>query len=524
MRATDFRNAERLLCVPLAFALVGVLLGTLLASAAAEEFDLTTATIEDINEAFDAGTLTSEQLVQMYLDRITAYDKTGPAINAMIYVDPKALEFARELDEERGEQGPRSRIHGIPFILKDLFDAEGQPTTAGFVGLEGSMPWRDGWVAGKLRENGGIILGKTNLNDWFARAPWGASTLGGQTLNPYALEYVPGGSSAGSGAGIAAAFAQVGFGSETGVSIRNPTSENNLVGLAPTLGLVSRTGMVMNALTHERGGPMARSVYDMAATLEAVAGFDPEDLVTMAARGNIPEGGYVQFVDPENGLQGARIGVLRDMFRSGPIHEDALALIETAIEDLADAGAYVIDPVSTGLPLLSLATNTRVSRWEKKAATDYYLSGLGPDAMYKDMTEMIAANPEYLDRLADRDAVDDLDSNPAYLARIKNREMMAQAVISLMEELQLDALVFPFKTLPASKIEDGWSNREGDNALSSQTGFPGLLVPAGFTKDNLPIALEFLGRPFSEPTLIKLASAYEAASEHRKLPESTPPL
>lgn len=492
--------------------------------ASSKVFDLTTATIKDINEAFDSGALTSEKLVQMYLDRIAAYDKKGPAINAMIYVDPDALEIARELDRERATSGPRSKIHGIPFILKDLFDAEGQPTTAGFVGLKGSMPWRDGWVAGKLRENGGIILGKANLNDWFARAPWGASTLGGQTLNPYALDHVPGGSSSGSGAGIAAAFAQVGFGSETGVSIRNPTSENNLVGLAPTLGLVSRTGMIMSALTHERGGPMCRSVYDLAATLEAVAGFDPEDLVTMASRGKVPEGGYVQFVDPDNGLRGARIGVLRDMFRSGPLHEEALALIETAIDDLEKAGATVIDPVSAGLPLLSLATNTRVSSWEKKAATDYYLSGLGPDGIYRNLTEMIDANSELLERLRDRDKIDDLDYNKEYLSRLKNRELMGKALVRLMDEFELDALVFPFKTLPASKIADGWSNREGDNALSSQTGFPGLLVPAGFTGENLPIALEFLGRPFSEPTLIKLASGYEAVSAHRKLPENTPRL
>ncbi|MDQ8204683.1 amidase family protein [Pelagicoccus sp. SDUM812003] len=513
----------RLNYLSLAF-ILALQIGLSASSLRAESIDLANATIEDINKAFDAGTLTSEKLVQMYLDRIEAYDKEGPAINAMIYVDPKALEFARELDKERAEKGPRSTIHGIPFILKDLFDAEGQPTTAGFVGLEGSMPWRDGWVAKKLRENGGIILGKTNMNDWFARAPWGASTLGGQTLNPYALEYVPGGSSSGSGAGIAAAFAQVSFGSETGVSIRNPTSENNLVGLAPTLGLVSRTGMIMNALTHERGGPMSRSVYDLAATLEAVAGFDPEDLVTMASRGHVPEGGYVQFVDPESGLQGARIGVLRDMFRSGEIHEEATALIETAIEQIEEAGATVIDPLSTGLPLLSLATNTRVSAWEKKAATDYYLSGLGPNARYKNMTEMIDANPDHLERLRERDQVDDLDFNGPYLSRLKNREMMGEALIRLMDEYQLDALVFPFKTLPASKIADGWSNREGDNALSSQTGFPGLLVPAGFTEENLPIAIEFLGRPFSEPTLIKLASGYEAVSKNRKLPENTPPL
>ena len=486
--------------------------------------DLADATIEDINKAFDAGTLNSEQLVQMYLSRIEAYDQSGPAINAMIFVEPNALEIARNLDKERSESGPRSKIHGIPFILKDLFDSLGQPTTAGFIGLKGSMPWRDGWVAKKLKENGGIILGKTNMNDWFAEAPWGASTLGGQTLNPYALEYVPGGSSSGSGAGIAAVFAQVSFGSETGVSIRNPTSEANLVGLAPTLGLVSRTGMTMNALTHERGGPMCRSVYDLAATLEAVAGFDPEDLVTMASRGKVPKGGYTQYVDPDTGLVGARVGVLREMFRPGEVHEEATSLIEVAIDQLKQAGATVIDPISTGLPLLSLATNTRVSAWEKKAATDYYLSGLGPDAMYKDMTEMIEENPEHLERLRERDNIGVLDFNESYISRLKNRDMLGNALIRVMDEFQLDALVHPFKTLPATKIVDGWSNSEGDNALSSQTGFPGLLVPAGFTKKNLPIALEFLGRPFSEPTLIKLASGYEAVSKNRKLPETTPPL
>lgn len=489
-----------------------------------DSLDLASATIEDLNAAFDSGALTSERLVQMYLDRIEAYDKAGPAINAMIYVNPNALAEARALDAEREESGPRSKLHGIPVILKDLFDTEGQPTTGGFVGLEGSMPWRDSWVSRKLREGGAVLLGKANLNDWFARAPWGASTVVGQTLNPYALEYVPGGSSSGTGAGIAAVFAQVGFGSETGVSIRNPTSENNLVGLAPTLGLISRTGMIMSAPTHERGGPMTRSVYDLAATLEVVAGFDSEDLVTMASRGHVPEGGYTQFLDPESGLKGARIGVLREMFRSGPIHDEALALIETALGQLKEAGAVVYDPVNTGLPLLSLSSSTRVSNWEKRAATDYYLSGLGPDAKYGSFLEMIDANPEQLERHRERALLDDLDSNPEYLARLKSREVMQQAILRLMDEYQLDALVFPFKTLPASRIADGWSNREGDNALSSQTGFPGLLVPAGFTEANLPIALEFLGRPFSEPTLIKLASAFEAVSKNRKLPESAPPL
>jgi amidase len=491
----------------------------------AEVFKLETATIAEINAAMDAGALSSEKLVRMYLQRIEAYDKKGPAINTVISLQTNAIEIAKALDQERITQGRRSELHGIPVILKDLFDTYDMPTTGGYLPLKNSQPWRDGFIVNKLREAGAIIFAKVNTLDWFSSQPWGSSTMIGQTKNPYALEYVPGASSSGTGAGIAAYFATVGFGSETGVSIRNPTSENNLVGLAPTLGLISRTGMIMSALTHERGGPMTRSVYDLAATLGIVAGFDAEDLVTMASRGKVPKGGYTQFLDPENGLRGARIGVLRDMFRSGPKHEEALALIEKSILDLKSAGATVIDPLSTGLPLLSILSETRVSLWEKKLATDYYLAGLGPNAIFKSTAEMVAANPELVSNSMKQTLeFGPLEFEPEYLARLKNREMLQSAITSLMDQYQLDALVFPFKTLPATKISEGWSNREADNPLSSQTGFPGLLVPAGFTGKGLPIALEFLGRPFDEPILIRLASAYEHVSKHRKTPRHTPPL
>jgi Asp-tRNA(Asn)/Glu-tRNA(Gln) amidotransferase A subunit family amidase len=504
--------------------LLAFFLGLAAAPLPAATFDLQSATIADIQAAMDSGSLTSEKLVQLHLARIEAYDKTGPAINTIIHLNPHALDEARALDLERRTKGPRSPLHGVTVVLKDLYDVEGMPTTGGFVGLKDSMPWRDGWVAKKLQEGGAIILAKVNMNDWFASAGWGKSTVLGQTKNPYALEYMPGGSSGGTGASIAAWFATVGFGSETGVSIRNPTSENNLVGLAATHGLISRHGMIMSALTHERGGPMCRSVYDLAATLSLVAGFDPDDLTTMASRGHVPDRGYIQFLDPESGLKGARVGVLREMFRSGPVHEEGLALIEQAITDLKAAGAMVYDPVATGLPLISILGQTRVSGFEKRAATNLYLSGLGPNAKYKSMTEMIDANPELLQRLRRGDAIANVDFNAEYFARLKNRETLQREIVALMDKYDLDALVFPFKTFPATKIADGWSNREADNPLSSQTGFPGLLVPAGFTSKNLPIALEFLGRPFSEPTLIKLASAYEAKSRHRKSPETTPSL
>ncbi len=492
--------------------------------ARAAEFDLSTATIGDINAAFDAGALTSEKLVSLYLARIEAYDRKGPAINTVITLNKDALAQARALDAERKSKGPRSPLHGVPVVLKDLFDVVGMPTTGGFVGLKDAMPARDAFVVARLKAAGAIILAKVNTLDWFAKTNWGASTLGGQTKNPYNLDYVPGASSSGTGAGVAAWFATVGLGSETGVSIRNPTSENNLVGLAPTLGLVSRAGMIMSAFTHERGGPMARNVYDLAATLDVIAGVDAEDLVTMSSRGHIPPEGFLSFVDPKNGLKGARIGVLRDMFRSGPRHTEGLALIEKAIADLRAAGAVVYDPLSTGLPLLDILADTRVAQWEKRASTNLFLARLGPGSPYKDMTEMIAKNPAHLGHLKAQDEVTDLDQNPAYVARLRNREILQKAILDLLDRHQLDALVFPFKTLPATKIKDGWTNKEADNPLSSQTGFPGLLVPAGFVSENRPIALEFLGRPYAEPVLIKMASAYEAASRHRKSPESTPAL
>ncbi len=507
----------------LALVLLTLTSGT--ATVKAEVFNLETATIRDINKAMDSGALTSEMLVRMYLQRIEAYDKKGPAINTVITLQTNAIAIARELDSERRTSGPRSELHGIPVILKDLFDTYDMPTSGGFLPLKDSQPWRDGFIVDKLRKAGAIIFAKVNTLDWFSSQPWGSSTVIGQTKNPYALEYVPGASSSGTGAGIAAYFATVGFGSETGVSIRNPTSENNLVGLAPTLGLVSRTGMIMSALTHERGGPMTRNVYDLAATLGIVAGFDAEDLVTMASRGKIPEGGYTQFLDPENGLKGARIGVLRDMFRSGPERREGLALIEKAIEDLKSAGATIIDPVSTGLPLFEILSETRVSVWEKKLATDYYLAGLGPDAVFKSTEEMVRKHPDLVSNSMKRTLeFGPLDFDRQYLSRLKNRSMLQEAILSLMDKYELDALVYPFKTLPATKISEGWNNRAADNPLSSQTGYPGLLVPAGFTSKGLPIALEFLGRPFDEPVLIKLASAYEHVSGHRKTPPNTPPL
>ncbi len=490
----------------------------------AETFRLETATIADINAAFEAGALTSERLVQLYLNRIEAYDQKGPKLNSIITLNPRALERARELDAERRRSGPRSILHGIPIAVKDLFDTHDMPTSGGFLPMAKSQPWRDAFVVDKLRKAGAIILAKLNQNDWFAVANWGASTVAGQVQNPYKLGYVPGGSSSGPGVAMGAYFAAAGLGSETGVSIRNPTSENNLFGLAPSQGLISRAGVLSISITQDRAGPMARSVYDVAALLSLVAGFDPEDLYTQESIGKIPEEGYTAFVDAD-GLEGARLGVLRDLFSSSPEEAEGVALIEAAVADIKAQRATVIDPISTGLDLFALIRSVGVKNFEKKMTSNLYFDRVGPGSVFRTMGEIVEKHPDMISPvLIERNKVGALDHNREYAAQLKSRRMIKEMMIDLMDKYELDALVYPFKTLPANKIGEGWSWKTAYNPLSSATGLPAMVAPAGFTREGLPIAVEFLGRPFSEPTLIRLASGYEAATGHRKTPPATPPL
>jgi Asp-tRNA(Asn)/Glu-tRNA(Gln) amidotransferase A subunit family amidase len=489
-------------------------------------FDLPTATIADINAAFDAGALTAEKLVQLYLARIAAYDKHGPNINAVITLNPEALATARELDAERRTTGPRSPLHGVPVVLKDLFDTKDLPTTAGFLPLRESRPIHDATVVARLRDAGAIVLAKVNMSDWFGvPKPGDQSTVLGRTSNPYNLALTPGGSSGGTGAALAAGFAQIGLGSETGVSIRNPTANNSVVGLAPTRGLIPRAGQVMTSFTQERAGPMARSVYDVAALTDVVAGFDAEDLLTIAAPGSMPSAPYVSFLDAD-GLRGARIGVFRDLFRKGPKHEEGVALVEAAIAQMKAAGAVVVDNVSTGIDLFPLLEDTRTNYYEAQFSYNLYFRRLGPNAVIHNMDELLEKGGDLVKPSIVRGyrEFDSLTHHADFLARRDTQEMLKTAVIELMDKYRLDAVVYPFKSLPPEgHLERGVE--EKDNPFSSVTGLPALLVPAGYTRaENGPIAIEFLGRPFSEPTLFKLAYAYEQQSHNRKTPATTPPL
>jgi amidase len=497
----------------------------------AAQFDLATASIADINAAFDSGALTSEKLVQLYLARIEAYDQKGPALNAIITLNPKALEIARALDAERKTKGPRSPLHGIPVLAKDVFDTFDMPTTGNFKPMEFSQPSRDAFVIARLRAAGAIIFGKLNQADWYGVGKNGGGTLKGRVISPYNPAKVGGGSSSGTGAAMGAWFATIGLGSDTTGSVTNPTNLNSLAGMTATHGLVSRTGMMWSSPAQESGGPMTRSVYDTAVVLDVIAGYDPADLPTQDSIGKIPDVPYSSFVD-KDGLKGARIGVLREMVRSGPGHEEGNVLFEKAVADFKKAGAVIVDPVLTGLDLVGMQNDADTADFERATAIDAYLAGLPATAPIRSVDEMIAkggalVKPAIVETAKLRGKLDHL---PALAAVYRQQAAMRDALQSLMDKYQLDALIYPNRTLLADEVANppaagGWQRRSVRNHLHSSTGFPTLVVPAGFTpSDGMPFGVHLLGRKFSEPTLIKLGSGFEAATQHRKAPASTPSL
>jgi len=484
--------------------------------------DLGSATILELQAALDAGTLTSERLMQHYLARIEAYDKKGPNLNSIIVLAKDPLAEARALDAERREKGPRSDLHGIPILVKDVFDVAGLPTAGGFKPMADSFPARDGFVIEKLRAAGAIVFGKLNESDWFGVAPRGASTLAGQARNPYDPTRIPGYSSSGTGAAVAAWLCAAGLGSDTGGSVQIPSADSNLYGMVATMGAISRTGMICSSVTVERGGPMCRSMTDLAVMLTHMVGFDAEDLVTAKSLGRLPDEPYTAFLQGD-ALRGARLGVLRPMFRSGPEHEEGLRLIDESMERIRKAGAILVDPVSLDFDLIKALQDTSISSLERKPSHNWYLSRLPAGAPIRSVDEMIAKAGDIVKpAIKESAAIASLDHHPAYLASLKQRQMIIDAILAVMDRYQLDALIYPYKTLPPDKI--GSEAPSTHSALASRTGLPALCAPAGLTKEGLPISLQFLGRPFSEPTLVALGYSYEQHSPKRVPPPHTPAL
>lgn len=476
------------------------------------------ASISDLQKAMTSGRVTSAELVDMYLERIEKYDVEGPKLNSIISLNEQADELAEELDAERGQSGARGALHGIPVILKDNFDTADMPTTGGSLALKESVPLDDAYQVEKLKEAGAIILAKSNLHE-FAFGYTTVSSVSGQTLNPYNVSKVPGGSSGGTGASIAASFAAVGMGSDTGGSIRVPSSFNNLVGIRPTIGLSSRDGIMPLALTQDTGGPIARTVADAAAILDLTVGYDPDDVTTAASVDRIPES-YLHYLDPA-GLNGARIGIVREVFGSDP---DINKVMDEAIQDMKDQGAIFIDDVE--IPnFKQINSYASLSAWEFKFQFNDYLESLGEERAYKDLTSIIESglyDESVKTQLMERNNRESLEDE-SYKDIVLHRTKLAQnAVLKMMADYNLDALIFPTSANPISEIGDEQTIGDGFK-LSSFTGYPTITVPAGFrAADNMPVGLDFIGRPFSEPTLIKLAYSYEQHTQHRTAPALTP--
>ncbi len=510
--------------------------------------NIDTATIADLNAAFGSGALTSERLVEAYLARIDAYDKQGPRINAVLTLNPRARDEARARDAERKAGKVRGPFHGIPVVLKDNFDTADLPTTAGSQLLEGHLAARDAFMVRKLREAGAVIVAKVNLHEFAGSGgsvsgatdpailkagavPNGSSSAGGQTLNPHDLMRGPAGSSGGTGAAIASAFAQVGLGTDTGGSIRGPSSFNGIVGLKPTHGLLSRAGIVPLALTFDTGGPMARSVHDVALALGIMTGVDPDDAATKKSEGRF-ERDYTKYLKTGS-LRGARIGIARD-FMGKDAGTDAV--MEQAILTLKKLGAVVIDPIKYPDYVLQAKQGiyNLIVAAEFKAQIADYLKTTKP-GYPKTLDDIVARanDPQTLYRAPEKavalkytaSMALDLD-DPLYLAA-KNEALAATmaSIRALFTKHRLDAIVYPTSPRPATLIlPDPPPPNDSPTNFANQTGFPDLIVPAGMTQDGLPVTISFFGPAFSEAKLLGYGYDFEQATKARVLPKHTPAL
>ena len=488
-------------------------------------FAVDEATIADVHAALSAGTLTCRALVQQYLDRIAAYDKAGPALNAIVVTNPDALRRADEQDRARAAGAPLKPLHCVPVIVKDNFDTIDLPTTAGSLALAGFVPGRDAFQVHRIREAGGIVLAKSNMAE-FAFSPYEtvSSILPGYTRNPYALNRVTAGSSGGTAAAVAANFGLVGLGSDTGNSIRGPASHQALVGIRSTMGLTSRAGVVPLNLAADIAGPMARTVADAVAVLHVVEGYDPDDPVTTAARDR-SHPPYAEALDV-NGLDGARIGVLRVITESETADAAVLELFEAALAALSARGATRVDPVPIpGLDELLASREGGCSQF--KFDLNAYLAGHADRVPVGSLAEIIESgrfHPTIRRRLESGQQVErSPEENPACRARDAFRQRLRDLVLEAMDAHQVDALVYPTWNNRPRLIGD-LNTPHGDNnqLFAPSTGFPAVTVPMGHVDGELPAGLQFFGRAWSELTLIRLAYAYEQATQHRRPPASTP--
>ena len=492
-------------------------------------FEFEEVTVDDLQRMMESGEHTARSITQAYIERIQAMDRQGPELRSMIEINPDALEIADELDAERRAGGPRGPLHGIPVALKDNLDTHDRmTTTAGSLALEGSIPPRDSFVAERLRAAGAILLGKANMSEWAyfrgERATSGWSARGGQCVNPYALNRNPCGSSSGSGVAASANLCALTVGTETGGSIMCPSSSNGIVGIKPTVGLWSRSGIIPISHSQDTAGPMTRTVRDAAILLGGAVGVDPRDEATSRSEGN-SHTDYTQFLDSA-GLQGARIGVARSFTGFDP---RVMALFEDAIQAMRDAGAVIVDPAN--LPVANWRDELPliVLEYEFKTDLNAYLATLGPDAPVRTLADIIEFNEQNAElempffgqqRMIASQArgplTDDVYLNAVRTIQRGNRE---DGIDALMNEHQLDAIVAPTRDLPWTTDHIKGDRLDGGSSAgpAAIAGYPDISVPMGFVS-GLPAGVSFFGRAWSEPVLIRIAYAFEQATQHRQAP------
>ncbi len=491
------------------------------------EFPYAEATVADLQKAMASGAVSSRRLVEMYLGRIEALDRSGPMLRSVIEVNPDAAAIADAMDVERASKGSRGPLHGIPVLVKDNLDtADHMATTSGSLALVGARPARDSHVVARLREAGAVLLGKTNQSEWAnfrsTRSTSGWSGRGGQCRNPYALDRNPSGSSSGSGVAVSASLCAVAVGTETDGSVVAPASACGIVGIKPTVGLVSRSGIVPIAHSQDTAGPMARTVADAAALLEAMVGEDPRDASTRGARVNW-RGGLAAALDAR-GLKGARIGIVQNQVGSNP---GVRKLIAEAADAMTKAGAIPVDVTMPTVGDLG-APEFEVLLYEFKADLNAYLAGLGPGAPVKSLEAIIDFNSANADREMPWFGQEILEmaqakgplTDPAYrkalaLCRRLSRTLGIDRVLA---QFKLDALAAP--TADPAWLTDPVT---GDHSLGGSTspaavaGYPSITLPMGAVA-GLPVGLSFFGKAYSEPALVKYAYAFEQATRHRTAP------
>lgn len=501
--------------------------GPAMSSQTPSAFELEEVTVVELQEGMRSGKYTARSITEMYLARIEEIDTQGPAVNAILEINPDALAIADALDEERRAKGVRGPLHGIPVLLKDNMDtADKMRTTAGSLALAGSTVSQDAFVVQRLREAGAILLGKTNLSEWAnfrsTHSTSGWSARGGQTRNPYALDRNPCGSSSGSGVAVAANLCPVAIGTETDGSIVCPSSANSIVGMKPTVGLVSRSGIIPIAHSQDTAGPMARTVADAAILLGVLAGVDPRDPVTHESLGRAHRD-YTPFLDAR-GLRGARIGVARRFFGFHPMVDQ---IMDAAIEEMKRIGATLVDPVGTDMAGEFQDAEFEVLLYEFKADLNGYLAAR-PHAPVRSLKEIIAFNAQHPEKempyfgqeiflMAEEKGP---LSSEAYLNALRQNHRLSRAegIDAMLHEHQLDAIMAPTGGPPwLTDLVNGDHHLGGSSSPAAVAGYPNITVPAGYIY-GLPVGISFFAGAYSEPTLLRVAYAFEQATRVRHSP------